>query len=97
LVLLFKPHLVPLLREYLLPTMSAHVCYRYTEEHGGEEGAARAFFEEYVSKRKPVVIRGVPDGRWKGHLWSKEYLADKAGQCAVKVERRESPQARFGR
>lgn len=28
------------------------------------------FFEEYVAKRKPVIISGhLKDGEWKGHLW----------------------------
>ncbi|KAI9031480.1 cupin-like domain-containing protein [Hyaloraphidium curvatum] len=57
------------------------------------------FFRDYVAKRKPVVLRGfLKDADFTApSKWTNEYLAEKAGDETIAVERRESDTAKFGR
>ena len=40
---------------------------------------SRTFFENYISKRKPVIIKNiVKENEWKFSNWSLNYLKDKS-------------------
>ena len=61
------------------------------------ELSPQSFFEEYVAKRKPVVITGsINDAKWKAKDWDIAHLSAKAGDCLLKVEYREDSKDRFG-
>ena len=71
----------------------------YLTTHKGVEGAAAAFFNEYIALRKPVLIKGhLPEAEWKGGVkWmEKGYLKEKAGGAMVTVETRKSKEEKFG-
>ena len=51
---------------------------------------SRTFFENYISKRKPVIIKNiVKEDEWKFSNWSLNYLKDKSGNEKVYVEKLE--------
>jgi hypothetical protein len=49
-----------------------------------ESPSRREFEEEYVKRRKPVIITGVGN-QWKAYEWTPDYLKKVAGkdQCTV--------------
>ncbi|BDA43071.1 probable bifunctional peptidase and (3S)-lysyl hydroxylase Jmjd7 at N-terminal half [Coccomyxa sp. Obi] len=53
-----------------------------------------AFWSEYISQRKPVLIRGQVD--WGTRHWQTGYLESKAGGAMVNVEKREDRKGRYG-
>ena len=57
----------------------------------------RAFFERYVSQRRPVVLTGgLGDAGWRVGAWSDDYLRSRCGDALVRVEARPSASAAFG-
>ncbi len=58
----------------------------------------QVFFENYIAKRKPVIIQGaIQDDQWKGEKWTNTYLRENAGAANVIVERRgDGKSATFG-
>ncbi|CAM9479833.1 unnamed protein product [Chrysoparadoxa australica] len=57
----------------------------------------KQFFDEYVSKRRPVLLDGVlTDEGWRGSQWTIKHLAEKAGEASVRVEHRKDAEGRFG-
>ncbi|THH28078.1 hypothetical protein EUX98_g6109 [Antrodiella citrinella] len=57
--------------------------------------SAQEFFEQYVSKRQPVVMKGFPDDKsFKGSQL--QYLSKKAGNVTVMVEPMNSDSNQFG-
>ncbi|CAD7702113.1 unnamed protein product [Ostreobium quekettii] len=59
---------------------------------------ATQFWAEFVSRRRPVVIKGHPkDPEWRAsQLWSLDYLRSKAGECVIKVEYRADKNGSYG-
>jgi len=68
------------------------------ELNGEKRPHADAFFRQYVSERKPVVLRNcVPDDAFRANRWTLSYLKEKAGEVDVRVEVRTVGQKRgFG-
>ena len=61
----------------------------------------KEFFDKYVKRRRPVVLRSSLDHidkRWKGtkEKWTNDYLCKVAGESSVRVEYRDSKRGRFG-
>jgi hypothetical protein len=68
-----------------LPTISAKI-------------AREEFFDRYIATRTPVkFFNQLQDQPWNVNSWTNQYLKDKAGNCLVKVEYRDTSDGRFGK
>ena len=50
--------------------------------------SAKEFWSDYVSKRRPVLLRGAASQFPAKMLWNDQYLADTYGNLTVKIERK---------